>query len=356
MASVGHLRNFFVMHKSGKIYFTKNCTFLPKGSVRADLLVVGFSSSASNFCRTMMGEDIREVVSSKGRIIYRQFGDFTFIAHSNFKTGSSLIQSILRDIGGLCEFLFGSHEHWDEDLFDLKGAQDIISTSFVKASQDPSIIVGGLNQISLDTDISERLDKLLAFVEFQEGVCGNGTMIMLGDSVLHTRFAQHETRMILQYNKARPLGSSTVRFTPVYCLGSWHNLFLIRLQSYVLAVLTMIGKSYTVLQKKVDEFRISFIQSRLEIPAEDPPVLLRLFAKRETLAMLYHNIRTGCTIFPQLRPGPDVQQKEIMSSFWAFFSDASYCLKVPGTTECSTTRDQYTFYARSEGVHKLFVL
>ncbi|KAJ3300330.1 hypothetical protein HK104_001748 [Borealophlyctis nickersoniae] len=227
---------------------------------------------------------------------------------------------------------------------------------FSKASQDPSVVVGGVSQIYLEADIGERLDKLLAFLESQEGVCGNGTMLILGESALYSRFALHDTRMILQYHKARPMGINALRYTPIYCGGAWHNLYLIRMQSYVLVVMSYIDKPFALLQKKVEEFRIAFIQSRLEIPTEEPPVLLRLFAKRETLAMLYHNIKTGCTIFPQLRPGPDVQQKEILSSFWGFFSDASANLKIPGVTEFSISRDQYRFYARSEGVHKLYIL
>lgn len=75
--------------------------------------------------------------------------------------------------------------------------------------------------------------------------------------------------------------------------------------------------------------------------SQEPPVLLRLFAKRETLAMLYHNIKTGQTIFPLLRPGPDIQQKEIMDSFWSFFSSN---LQVPGLNQFSLCKDQYRFY------------
>ncbi|KAI9102819.1 hypothetical protein DFS34DRAFT_610651 [Phlyctochytrium arcticum] len=346
------LRNFFVLHKSGRAYFAKNF----HGDALDQGLVVGFSSSVSNFSKTLLGEDIREVISLKGRILYKEMGDFVFVAHSDLQTGSSIIQAILRDVGGMCEFLFGSHEFWDEDFFDLKGAHDIISTYFLKITQDPGIVVSGVNQIFVELDICERLDKLLAFLESQEGVCGNGTMLILGDSVLYSRFGLHETRMVLQYHKSRPLGYNTVRFTPVYCHGAWQNLYLIRLQSYVLVVMAYIDKAFAPLQSKIEEFRISFIQSRLEIPTEEPPVLLRLFAKRETLAMLYHNIKTGCTIFPQLRPGPEVQQKEILSSFWGFFSDASASLRVPGVTEFSIIRDQYRFFAKSEGVHKLYIL
>ncbi|KAJ3326460.1 hypothetical protein HDU76_012907 [Blyttiomyces sp. JEL0837] len=279
-----------------------------------------------------------------------------FVIHSDVYAGSSAVQAILKDVGSMCEFLFGSHEYWDEDFFDLKGAQDIISMYFLKVVHDPSSVVGGYSQIFLESDIYERLDRLVAFLESQEGVCGNGTMLILGESVLYSRFSLNETRMILQLHKARPLGSNSVRYTPVFCNSAWHNLYMIRMQSYVLVILAYIDKPFQPLQKKIDEFRVSFIQSRLEIPTEEPPILLRLFAKRETLAMLYHNIKTGCTIFPQLRPGPEVQQKEILNAFWGFFSDASTSLKVPGVTEFSVSRDQYRFYARSEGVHKLYIL
>ncbi len=70
--------------------------------------------------------------------------------------------------------------------------------------------------------------------------------------------------------------------------------------------------------------------------------MLRLFAKRETLAMLYHNTKSGQTLFPQLRPGPEVQQKEILDSFWSFFSSS---LQISGLNQFSICKDQYRFYA-----------
>ncbi|KAJ3194590.1 hypothetical protein HK101_002347 [Irineochytrium annulatum] len=316
--------DFFVLHKSGKIYFSRNF----QGDALDPSLVVGFSSSVSNFCKTLLGEDIREVVSQKGKIIYKEFGDFIMVVHSELQSSTVPVQALLRDVGAMCEFLFGSHDYWDDDLFDLKGAQvqksplyepqsdvpcqnskDIVSMYFLKVANDPGMVCGGLTQIFLESDIQERLDKLVAFIESQEGVCGNGTLLLLGDSVLYSRFGMQETRMILQYAKARPLGACTVRYSPVYVNSAWQNLYMIRMQSYVLVVLAFIDKPYEQLARKVEEFR-------------EPPILLRLFAKRETLAMLYHNIKTGSTIFPQLRPGPDVQQREIMSSFWGFFCDA----------------------------------
>ncbi|KAJ3314910.1 hypothetical protein HDV04_005331 [Boothiomyces sp. JEL0838] len=88
----------------------------------------------------------------------------------------------------------------------------------------------------------------------------------------------------------------------------------------------------------------------------ETPVLLRFFAKRDTLAMLYHNIKTGYTLFPALRPGPDIQLQQITSEFWSMYSEASVYLNLPGVTEFSIVRDSFQFYAKAEGVHKIFLL
>ncbi|KAI8925798.1 hypothetical protein BC831DRAFT_459476 [Entophlyctis helioformis] len=345
-------RNFYVLHRGGKTFFSKNF----HGDLLDQSLVVGFSSSISSFCKTLLGEEVREVTSLNGRIVYKEVGDFIFVAHSDLHIGSSVIQAILRDVIAMCELLFGPCQHWDQDTFDLSGAQDIISMYFGTAAKDPSIAVGGLAQIFLDSDISERLDKLLAFLESQEGVCGNGTMLVLGETVLHSRMSLHDTRMVLQYHKARGLRAASVRYTPIFSSGAWHNLYAVRINSFVLFVTCFIDKPYSLIERKVEEFQTTLIQSRLEIPTEEPPILLRQFAKRETLAMLYYNIKSGATVFPALRPGPEVQQKEILDAFWGFFSDASTALRIPGVTEFSICRDSYRFHAKAEGIHKLYVL
>lgn len=141
------------------------------------------------------------------------------------------------------------------------------------------MIVGGVTQacvfvkeLTLQTllqpDISERVDQLLRTLESQDAVLGNSSMIIIGDSVLHSRFSLHETRMILQYHKARPLGSASVRYTPVYSGGAWRNLYLVRLGNYVLVTLSLIDKHFDGLMKSIEDFRVSFAQSRLEIPVE----------------------------------------------------------------------------------------
>ncbi len=59
---------------------------------------------------------------------------------------------------------------------------------------------------------------------------------------------------------------------------------------------------------------------------------------------------------PELRPGVDSQQKELIKALWSGVSESSGSLQVGSTSDWSITRGQYRFHARFDGIHKLFVL
>ncbi len=59
-----------------------------------------------------------------------------------------------------------------------------------------------------------------------------------------------------------------VRYTPVFTGGAWQNMYMVRIQNYILVVMTFITTSYAKLEAKINNFKLSFIQSRLEIPTE----------------------------------------------------------------------------------------
>lgn len=97
--------------------------------------------------------------------------------------------------------------------------------------------------------------------------------------------------------------------------------------------------------------------------------MLRTFVKRETLALLYHNMKSRYTIFPNLRPASDSQQKEILDEFWTYYGDAIVHINSNGIQEYTVTRDSYRFYCkyvflffmingigRSEGIHRIYLL
>ncbi|KAI8907174.1 hypothetical protein EDD86DRAFT_208924 [Gorgonomyces haynaldii] len=344
-------KNLFIVHKQGKICFSKNFA----GEPLDQALLLGFSSSISNFCKQLLGEDVKELNADGGRIVFKNIGSFIFVCHCDLRLQSSIVQSILTDLTLLMELLFGSCEQWDGDLFDVNGAQDIL-LSYFKGSFEPSVLTGGVKQISLDLSISERLDKLLGSLESQDGICGNGTLLLLGNSVLHSRMSLSDTRQLLQYYKCRPLGSVITRFTPIYRNGSWSNLYIIQMHKCVLMVTSYIEKPLEQIQPAIHGFSASLMHSKLDIPLEEPPSLLRTYAKRETLAMLYHNMRTGITVFPQLRAGPESQQRELIEIFWSLYSEVSAAMRVPGVTEFSIVKDSYRFYCKSETVHKLYLL
>ena len=93
--------------------------------------------------------------------------------------------------------MYGPHTAWDQDVFKLTGVDDIFQMLLSKSLQDPSMILGGISHTLVQSDISERIDHLLRVLEIQEAVLGNGTMLILGDSVLHSRFHLEDTRMVI---------------------------------------------------------------------------------------------------------------------------------------------------------------
>jgi hypothetical protein len=68
--------------------------------------------------------------------------------------------------------------------------------------------------------------------------------------------------------KARPMGSASVRFMPVYLNGMWYNMYFVKIQSYVLTVCCFMGVGFDSIQNQLNLFETALIQSRLEIPTE----------------------------------------------------------------------------------------
>ena len=185
----------------------------------------------------------------------------------------------------------------------------------------------GLNRVAIDPETAERLEKLLGAVESSQSVYGNGTMVLLGSSILHSRFPIADARHILQFHKCRPLTQhQSTRFTPVFLNNVWKNMYTIKLQHYTLVVTCHIDKPFTLLRTSIMNFQHSISNSKLGIPIEEPPVLMRTFAKRETIAFLYHNLKSGLTIFPAPRSGPALHKAELLGVFWLFYADAVYSI------------------------------
>eukprot|EP00128_Syssomonas_multiformis_P010918 Colp12_sorted_trinity150504_noHs@27307 len=211
-------------------------------------------------------------------------------------------------------------------------------------------------QVYVDHSTRDRLDAMLSSLEDNKTISGCGTMLMLGKAVLHSRLPLAETRTVVGYVVARELGPVGVRVTPVHTNGRWYNLVVVQMQAFVLVLLANIRTAYHELANNVRAFEANLVDSNIVLPREEPPVLLRHYATREAILFVYFNQRTGVVVAPQLRPGPAVEQKQAAAAFWWFFAHASSLLSSSGLSDLSMTRDGFRFYARSDGVHQMFVL
>eukprot|EP01137_Pigoraptor_chileana_P000237 Opistho-2@36072 len=346
------MRDFFVLHKSGECVYARNFD----GDILDQNLVTGFFSSISTFTQALARQQLREVILENSKFVYRELFDYVLVARCDLEEAKSLVHSQLKDVQSLLELFFGPAENWTSEVLALDGVDDLIDRLFRRCKEEPSAVVLGFDQIYLDHPTRERLDVLLASLEDSEVISGSATMLVLDSAVLHSRMPLIETRMIMHYIKTRPLGNMTLRFAPVHSSGRWFGLYLVQMQPYVLVLLTNLQTMYHELAPSILSFETSLVESNLNLPVEESPLLLRHFATRDTVAFVYHNIRTGVTVAPELRPGPDVEKKLTLRAFWRCFADASPLLAEGGITDFGLTRDGYRFIARLDGIHEMYVL
>jgi hypothetical protein len=72
-----------------------------------------------------------------------------------------------------------------------------LSSLYSPANCEAFVLANGINQIHLETRVAERLDKVMASLETDTAVCGNGTMLIVGNSVLKSRMALQDTRNVI---------------------------------------------------------------------------------------------------------------------------------------------------------------
>ncbi|KAJ1498119.1 hypothetical protein HMI54_012949 [Coelomomyces lativittatus] len=153
----------------------------------------------------------------------------------------------------------------------------------------------------------------------------------------------------------------TIYWTPVYMTATWFTLVRLQLSNYTLVVLVQFKNrefpiSLSQLQYHLIEFQTAFLNARLDIPIESKPILLRQFARREVLLLLYLHTKTGAVVFPRPRPLPESQIKEVYSIFWSLFGECKSLLSIQGTRDITVCRDYYRFYAEIDTDYELFLL
>ncbi|KAI9183264.1 hypothetical protein H9P43_004181 [Blastocladiella emersonii ATCC 22665] len=380
------MRNVAVLHKTGKILFSRNY----QGDPLERNVMIGFASSIPNLTRTLLHEDVHQVMGLRTRIVLKPSGDYLFLAHVDNSVPSIVAANVLTELIRALQLLYGHPETWTHDNVDFDGCQDMIEMMCTRGMFDPCVALCGLQKTPIKHESRLRLDKLLVYLESIQGICNNASMLLVGDTVILSRFELEPSRQLLYLHKARPLGTQVLAFTPVFMTTSWFGLLRIQLATYTLLVLCHLDRALpqttpgttpatapaggsgeapetlatagatatplAALLAKVTEFQSMFLYARLELPSEEKPALLRQFAKRETLLFLHLHVKTGTVTFPQPRPLPEVQTRELYSTFWALFGEAKAAFHVPGTREVTFAREAYRFHARVDPDQELYVL
>ena len=112
-------KNLAVLHKSGRIVAQINFD----GPALDAGIVAGFAVSVANFARSLLGTEIRELCSQTARLTFAAVGEYVFLCQADLTFGSLAIQRVLKALQDTLVLLFGSHDKWDADVFNLHGAQ-----------------------------------------------------------------------------------------------------------------------------------------------------------------------------------------------------------------------------------------
>ena len=137
-------KNLYLIHRSGKILFSKNIA----GDKLDQSFVVVFASSVSNFCKTLVKEEVRDISTLHGRIFLKSIGQFTLLVHCDLSVGRGIVQT-MKELSNMLELLFGPSENWDSEskVFDVTGCHDLLTMYFVQTNIDPFVVTKGINQV-----------------------------------------------------------------------------------------------------------------------------------------------------------------------------------------------------------------
>jgi hypothetical protein len=353
------LDNFFIL-LNGNLIYSKHC----HGTKLDSVTLLGLSSCFSMLLgRKRASSDtksdevsVRRSCSlsvNKATFAFVEFGPYILIAQGSSQQTSMFFELHLENVQELLLFYLGNFARDASDIKTIKGIFIYIDALLQSYSQSLRSIVRGNNWVFLEEDTRDALDGMMATLEGNDTI--SGSMLVLGSSILHSRLGAFETRMLLQNLAAAPLGISKMRAAPVSLKGVWSTAVFFRLQAHTLVVLAKVQTSPSMLIAPLESFETTFADSTLQLPAEEPPFLLRHYAGLDTVAFTYVHTPTKICVAPPPRPGPKDAQTSAIANFSYFFGRMQTSLESsPG--ECLITKNGYRFYGTITKDYQLFAV
>jgi hypothetical protein len=106
---------------------------------------------------------------------------------------------------------------------------------------------------------------------------------------------------LLHHLSCRPLLSSKLRTLPLFLDGTWKHYVFLKLRHTVLVAAVGIKAHLAKVMNLCMEFEEDLVETNLNLPVEEPPVLLRHYTGHDTIAFVYHHHASGVTVAPPPR-------------------------------------------------------
>mmetsp|Transcript_13674 Transcript_13674/g.43707 ORF Transcript_13674/g.43707 Transcript_13674/m.43707 type:complete len:430 (+) Transcript_13674:88-1377(+) len=299
--------------------------------------------------------DFSAISILNARFVAKQLASYTLILSSPRDDGLHLCARQLHEVESSLTFLLGPPNKWRRTVFSLDGFEDVFERSVLGVVSQPDLLVGGVSKTPVATEVTERVDLALASLENDNTTLGS--LVLLGDSVLHSRVNAEETRQVANLCSLRPLkNSQKVRITPVYSEGQWKSLVVLALRWHTLCLLVTIDTALMSVLPKMTQFEQmwEYMLSQTPIPTSVVSFSMSEVLGLDLIAFVLHD-RVRCkTIAPPLRDDPSrVLHTATLVWFMRAAQEAFYQSKL---STVQLTKAHYKFFAVCDDNYQVFIL
>lgn len=292
--------------------------------------------------------------SGDDRYIFQPVESFVFVLNAPRSNGELSVLRQLDDLVSLCVLLFGPSEKWKTSTLRLTGIERMIDEILLRGSNPVADLLGGAPFVSMSSQTQEQIDQLLAMLENDSSTLGS--VLLVGNSLLHSRLNIEETYQIWHLVRLQPLVYQHMRVTPVYSENQWKNLVLYRMRWHTLCVLQAIDCALVDVVPKLERFdkHLNDRMAQLHVPIADSHPHLDEFAGLQTLAVAFHSVEKGRTLVPTLRE--DATQTQYQEVFLWFIQRAQAQMQELSIAQIQLCKAGYRFYAASENGYEIYLL
>jgi len=287
--------------------------------------------------------------------LLRNVGSLTMLINCPLEDGRDLVCSQFNEVETILNAILGPPDNWRPKSSQFVGLHDIVCSILTKSETCPVRLLGGLVYMSLSQDTHDKLDQLMGSMENDEFTFGS--LILLEDSIMHSRLSTEETYVAAMLMQHRPMNKySKYREIPVFSDGEWKKCFATQTKWYTVVLLVSMDSNLGSVMNKMEYF-----EPKLEekVHLWGLPLLPTIhdindFAGLDVIAYIHRDTTTGKVFAPILRNGPLVSSHRAI--LWWFLRRSKDLLEDFGLDELHLVKSGYRCYAIKNDKHENFLL